>query len=136
MTHRTTPAISFSSVPPREIVAEFSAGPIASDAGLLLLREADKQIGLSVALDAALFDPHAPDRIVHLQKTLLAQRVYAVAADRSLSTVTQRIRNVVDPDNGVGPVPARCGLAIGSRPRRGEQPGPDSCPGAVITRRK
>ena len=80
MTHRTTPTLSFTSVPRRDLVAEFSAGHIASDAGLLLLREADKQIGLSDALDAAISDPRDPDRIVHPQKTLLAQRVFALAA--------------------------------------------------------
>ena len=45
MTHRTTPPVSFSSVRRRELVAEFSAGHITSDAGLLILREADRRIG-------------------------------------------------------------------------------------------
>jgi len=45
MTHRTTPPVSFCSVRRRELVAEFTAGHITSDAGLLLLREADRQIG-------------------------------------------------------------------------------------------
>ena len=45
MTHRTTPPVSFSSVRLRELVAEFTAGHTTSDAGLLLLREADRQTG-------------------------------------------------------------------------------------------
>jgi hypothetical protein len=80
MTHRTTPPVSFTSVHGRELVAEFSAGYLTSDAGLLLLREADRQIGLVAALDAAIADPRAPDRIVHPQATLLAQRVFGLAA--------------------------------------------------------
>ena len=80
MTHRTTPTVSFSSVHGRKLVAEFSAGRITSDAGLLLLREADRQIGLVAALDAAIADPRAPERIVHPQATLLAQRLFGLAA--------------------------------------------------------
>ena len=65
MTHRTTPPVSFSGVRRRELVAEFSAGHITSDAGLLLLREADRRIGLTAALNAAIDDPRSPERIVH-----------------------------------------------------------------------
>lgn len=80
MTHRTTPPVSFSSVRRRELVAEFTAGPIPSDAGLLLLREAARRIGLPAALNAAVDDPRSPERIVHPQRTLLAQRVLGLAA--------------------------------------------------------
>ena len=80
MTQRTTPPCAFSSVHRRELVAEFTAGHITSDAGLLLLREADKQIGLLDALDQAIPDPRSPERIVHPQRTLLAQRLFGLAA--------------------------------------------------------
>jgi hypothetical protein len=60
-------------------VDEFSGGSITSDAGLLLLREADRQIGLLDALDAAIPDPRNPDLVVHPQRTLLAQRVFGIA---------------------------------------------------------
>ena len=80
MTQRTTPTVSFSTVHRRELVAEFTAGHITSDAGLLLLREADRRIGLTAALDAAIADPRSPERIVHPQRTLLAQRVLGLAA--------------------------------------------------------
>jgi len=46
MTQRTTMPLAFSSVRRRQLVAGFTVGHITSDAGLLLLREADKQIGL------------------------------------------------------------------------------------------
>ena len=80
MTQRTTPPCAFSSVHRRELVAEFTAGHITSDAGLLLLREADKQIGLLDALDQAIPDPRSPERIVHPQRTLMAQRLFGLAA--------------------------------------------------------
>jgi hypothetical protein len=80
MTQRTTKPLAFSSVNRRELVAEFTAGHITSDAGLLLLREADRQIGLVDALDAAIPDPRNPELVLHPQRTLLAQRLFGLAA--------------------------------------------------------
>jgi hypothetical protein len=80
MTHRTTAPVSFTTVHGRKLVAEFSAGHLTSDAGLVLLREADRQIGLVAALDDAIDDPRAPERIEHPQTTLLAQRLFGLAA--------------------------------------------------------
>ena len=45
----------------------------------MLLREADRQIGLLDALDAAIPDPRNPFFTVHPQRTLLAQRVFGIA---------------------------------------------------------
>ena len=60
--------------------ADFSGGNITADAGVLLLREADRQLGLLDALDRAIPDPRSPQFIVHPQRTLLAQRIFALAA--------------------------------------------------------
>ena len=79
MTQHTSKPIPFSSTKSRQLVADFSGGSITSDAGLLLLREADRQIGLLDALDAAIPDPRHPPLISHPQRTLLAQRVYGIA---------------------------------------------------------
>jgi hypothetical protein len=80
MTECTTTPLSFSSLGRREIHADFSGGQITSDAGVLLLREADKQIGLIDALDNAIPDPRNPIFITHPQRGLLAQRIFALAA--------------------------------------------------------
>lgn len=93
MTQRTTTPVSFSRVHQRELVAEFSAGHITSDAGLLLLREADRQIGLVQALNSAIADPRMPERITHPQSTLLAQRLFALAAGYEDLNDHQRLRN-------------------------------------------
>ena len=79
MTQRNRKPYSFSSTIRRQLVAEFSGGSIPCDAGLLLLREADRQIGLLDALDAAIPDPRHPVFIVHPQRTLLAQRIFGIA---------------------------------------------------------
>lgn len=79
MTECTRSALPFSSAKRRSVTAEFTGGSITSDAGVLLLREADRQIGLLNALDAAIPDPRHPAFVVHPQRTLLAQRVFGIA---------------------------------------------------------
>ncbi len=80
MTHCNTTRVLFSSVGLRDLLAEFTAGHITSDAGLLFLREADRRMRLIDALDAVIPDPRSPERIVHPQRTLLAQRIFGLAA--------------------------------------------------------
>ena len=80
MTECTRTPLRFSSVGRKKIVAEFTGGDLTSDGGLVLLREVDRRIGLVDALNAAVRDPRDPDRIEHDQRTLLAQRLFAVAA--------------------------------------------------------
>jgi hypothetical protein len=61
------------------VQARFDGGRITSDAGAVLLREVDRRIGI-IARTAACFKDHRdPELIEHPLKTLLAQRVYALA---------------------------------------------------------
>jgi hypothetical protein len=61
-------------------VADFKGGDITSDGGLPLLREVDRKIGLLDGIDAAVHDPRRPLLTLHDQRTLLAQRIYGIAA--------------------------------------------------------
>src|SRR5260370_10042552 len=79
MTHCTATALPFSSAKRRKIEADFSGGVLTSDAGALLLREADRQLGLIDALDRAIPDPRHPELIAHPQRALLTQRIFAIA---------------------------------------------------------
>ena len=79
MTNCTTDALTFSSLNRRKILADFDGGAITSDAGGLLLREVDRRIGLTEALAAGMADPRDPARITHDLRTLLRQRIYAIA---------------------------------------------------------
>ena len=54
----------FASLNRRKILADFNGGQITSDAGALLLREADQRIGLIDAIDACIKDPRDPDAII------------------------------------------------------------------------
>jgi hypothetical protein len=72
-------ALDFPAVAKREVIACFDGGDITSDAGLLLLAEADRRLGLIDAIAQAIGDRRRPDRVRHKLKTLLAERVFAVA---------------------------------------------------------
>src|ERR1035437_2530412 len=79
MTDCNTKPIVFSSLKHRQVVADFNGGSLTSDAGALLLREADRRLGPTDAPDKVIPDPRNPFFIVHHQRTLLRQRIYALA---------------------------------------------------------
>jgi hypothetical protein len=79
MPNCTQKDFGFPSFDRRKIEANFAGGDVSSDGGLLLLREADRRLGLLKALDAALPDPRDPIYITHRQIDLLRQRVYGIA---------------------------------------------------------
>jgi hypothetical protein len=62
----------------REIEANFQGGALSSDGGLMLVRQADRRIGLSAAVAAALLDRRDPERITHPLRDLVAQRLYGL----------------------------------------------------------
>ena len=69
----------FPSFDRRKIEASFQGGDVSSDGGVMLLREADRRLGLIRALDGALPDPRDPELITHAQVDLLRQRIYGLA---------------------------------------------------------
>ena len=79
MTECNRSSILFSSLGRRSIEARFDGGSLTSDAGALLLREADRRLGVTAALDAVIPDPRNQDLIVHQQLTMLRQRIYGIA---------------------------------------------------------
>jgi Transposase DDE domain group 1 len=79
MTDCNRQPLSFSSLGPKAVVADFFGGRLTSDAGALLLREAGETTGLFQALDRVIPDPRDPALIAHGQKALIAQRIIAIA---------------------------------------------------------
>ena len=69
----------FGSVGRRRIEVGFDGGDVTSDAGLLLIRKADEQMGLLSRVAVVLPDPRDPERIDHSVEELLRQRVYGLA---------------------------------------------------------
>lgn len=75
----TQKEFTFPSFDRRKIETSFTGGNVSSDGGLLLLRQADRHLGLLPALNAILPDPRHPRYITHRQIDLLRQRVYGLA---------------------------------------------------------
>ena len=63
----------------RRVVADFEGGAISSDAGALLLREADRTIGLTESVARCFRDGRDQDLIEHTIETLVGQRVHGIA---------------------------------------------------------
>jgi hypothetical protein len=79
MTDCTQDLLNFPSFDRRVIEANFKGGDVSSDGGVMLLRQADRLLGLTQAIDKALIDPRHPDLIIHRQIDLLRQRIYGLA---------------------------------------------------------
>jgi hypothetical protein len=70
---------NFPSFDRRIIETNFDGGNVSSDGGLMLLRQADRRLGLINALDKALVDPRKAEQITHSQADLLRQRIFGIA---------------------------------------------------------
>ena len=79
MTECNAQPLLFSSLKSQKIVVDFEGGRLTSDAGGLLLREADRRLGLTRRLAACLTDPRDPAKVIHEQQTMLAQRIFGMA---------------------------------------------------------
>jgi Transposase DDE domain group 1 len=79
MTDCNLDPLHFSTLGPKAVVADFNGGRLTTDGGALLLREAADSIGLFDALNDAIPDPRNPVFISHDQRTMIAQRVTAIA---------------------------------------------------------
>ena len=79
MTECNTKSLQFSGIRRRQIVADFNGGRLTTDAGVLLLREVDRRIGLLDGIHACLPDPRDPRYTIHLQREMLAQRIFSLA---------------------------------------------------------
>jgi Transposase DDE domain group 1 len=63
----------------RQVVAEFSGARLTTEGGSLLLRQADRKIGLLRRVAACFADYRQPERIEHRLEEMLAQRIYGLA---------------------------------------------------------
>lgn len=97
--------MAFSRVPRRQVVADFLGGRLTSDAGLLLLREVDRRLGLIDAINGCLPDPRSPVYVVHEQRQMLAQRIFALAAGYEDLNDHQTLRDDPALQTAAGKVP-------------------------------
>ncbi len=79
MTECTQESFEFPVCKRRVVESNFRGGDITSNGGVLLLREADRRLGLCEAVARVLKDPRDARRCLHGSEDLLRQRVYALA---------------------------------------------------------
>jgi hypothetical protein len=88
-------SLPFPSVGGREVVTRFDGGDLTSDAGLLILRQADKKVGLVDALSACVADRRQASKIEHTVRDVVAARLFAIAAGYEDANDLDRLR--IDP---------------------------------------
>ncbi len=71
---------SFNDLGSRQVIADFSAGYLSSDGGMLLLRQIDEGLGISRSLARCFYDARNPLFIEHSVRELVAQRLLGMAA--------------------------------------------------------
>ncbi|MFH1739313.1 MAG: transposase, partial [bacterium] len=73
------PLFDFQPLEKREVVASFNGGSMTSDAGGLLLREAEERWGIIRQFSQCFRDYRNPVLIEHTKEELISQRVYGIA---------------------------------------------------------
>jgi hypothetical protein len=69
----------FPAVKRRAVQASFTGGNVTSDGGIALLRQVDRNLGLTKQLARVLPDPRQRSRVVHPLRSLVRQRIYGLA---------------------------------------------------------
>ena len=75
----TTPCVLFPELFDRPLTAMFDVPNASSDGGAVLLKAADRRLGLISRLSATLVDERQPGKVRHQMADLLGQRVYGLA---------------------------------------------------------
>jgi hypothetical protein len=79
MTECTETLFPFEAHFSRQVVGQFEGSWLTSDGGSLLLRQADRKIGLLRRVTGCFTDYRQPERIEHRLEEMLAQRIYGLA---------------------------------------------------------
>ena len=116
MSDCTLEGLKFSPLKRRVLEVNFGGGEVSSDAGLLLIRELDRRLKLTERAAAVLPDPRDPDLIVHSQRDMLRQRVYAMVQgyedlnDHGELRADTLLQSVLDRDEPLASAPTLCRL--------------------------
>jgi Transposase DDE domain group 1 len=75
----TAPPLSLSSVGGKPLHASCDGGQLSSDAGVLMLREAERRLGLATRLASCINDPRSPLHTVHRLDDIIRFRTFMIA---------------------------------------------------------
>src|SRR6201984_828021 len=115
---------SFNDLGSRQVIADFSAGYLSSDGGMLFLRQIDEGLGISRSLARCFYDARNPLFIEHSVRELVAQRLLGMAAgyedlnDHNLLRLDPLFAVAVGKEDplGSGRTPQDQGKALASAP--------------------
>ena len=111
----------FTDLGSRQVVADFSGGTLSTDAGALLLRQVDVNLGLTQTLAQCFADGRNQVWVEHSVQQMLAQRIYGLALGYEDINDHQRLRldpllatacNKTDPLGENRLNPNDCGIAL------------------------
>ena len=94
----------------KKVTADFAGGLISSDGGLVLLRAAERRLGLAEALAGCIREWRDPERVVHTLPAMLRFRMFAIACGYEDADDCDALR-------GRSPLQAGGGPGAGERPR-------------------
>jgi len=126
-TQCTSEQLEFSSVGRRRVVAAFDGGQVSSDCGALLLKKTDEAIRLIDRLADCFIDQRSQSSVEHSVRTLVAQRVFGIAAGYEDLNDHDTLRS--DPLWGVvlGKLEAKRGLCAAGGQEHAEPTGVVAC---------
>src|SRR5215831_10795512 len=93
MTDDTPLPFDLPAVHRKKLTVDFDGGTQSSDAGLLLLRESERKLGVCRRLAAAMPDRRDPDRILHAMFEMVVERVSAIACGYKDAIDLDRLRH-------------------------------------------
>lgn len=92
MTECLTGQLEFPSLVDKPVVVEFTAPEASSDGGLVLLREVDRELGVTRRMARCLDDGREPGKVQHEIESLVLQRVLQIAAGYEDCNDADRLR--------------------------------------------
>src|ERR1700680_3779367 len=93
MTDATPLPFDLPSVRRKKLTVDFDGGNQSSDAGLLLLRQAERKLGVCRRLAEAMPDRRDPDRVRHAMFEMVMERVAAIACGHKDAIDLDRLRH-------------------------------------------
>lgn len=111
----STLSLAFPTIAGREVLARFDGGDLTSDAGLALVAAADRYVGMTAALTAAITERRDPAKVTHTLQDLLQERIYAIAQGYEDANDLDRLRHDPALKLACGRLP-RTGDALASQP--------------------
>ena len=114
MTKCSSETIGFPACRKRRVELDFAGGDVTSNGGAVLLRQADRQLGLTKAVASGLSDARQRAKVDHQQLAMLRQRVFGIALgyedlnDHDALRHDLALQTAVDRDQPLASAPTLC----------------------------